>query len=235
VKTEMIVVAAGRGSRMGTEMKKQYLPLLGVPLLVRTLQVLAACPHVERIVVVSSPEDVEYVWELVHAHGVEKVGDVVPGGAERQDSVRLGLAALLPETHYVAVHDAARPLVTSEEVAKVLAAARSIGAATLGVRVKDTVKRVRHGLVEETIPREELWAVHTPQAFRRDWLEEAHQRTTEQQGLLGTDDASLVEWIGYRVAMVEGSYENLKITTPDDLVLAETLWQRRLPESRRGV
>ncbi|HEU4962505.1 MAG TPA: 2-C-methyl-D-erythritol 4-phosphate cytidylyltransferase [Bacilli bacterium] len=227
IQAELIVVAAGKGSRMGTDLKKQYLPLGGRPILVRTLQALAASAAVARIVIVASAEDLGFVQELVREHGVAKVGAVVPGGRERQDSVRYGLDALLPETTLVAVHDAARPLVTVEEVEAVLTAAQERGAATLGVRVKDTIKRVVGGSVEETLPREQLWAVHTPQAFHRDWLEEAHRKSVEGQNLLGTDDASLVEWTGRPVQMVEGRYTNLKITTPDDLVVAEALWAQR--------
>jgi len=231
VQTEMIVVAAGRGSRMGTDIKKQFLPLHGKPMLVQTLRTLAGCESVARIVVAVSPGDVEHVAAMLREHEVSKIGAIVPGGAERQDSVRLALGALLPETEIVAVHDAARPLVTEEEVERVIAAAASVGAATLGVPVKDTIKRVENRMVQETLPRQQLWAVHTPQAFRREWLEEAHLRSQSGSGLLGTDDASLVEWAGYRVAMVQGSYENLKITTPEDLLLAEALWRRRWEDS----
>lgn len=226
MQTEMIVVAAGSGSRMGATMKKQYLPLAGVPILVRSLQTLAACPSVARIVLVVAKEDIEFVRDLLREHQVGKIGAVVPGGAERQDSVRHGLQALLPQTDVVAIHDAARPLVTVEEVEDVLLAARESGAATLGVPVKDTIKRVQFEIVNETLDRRELWAVHTPQAFRRKWLEEAHVRSLEQGGV-GTDDASLVEWIGYPVQMVAGHYTNLKITTPEDLIIAEALWQRK--------
>lgn len=225
MQTEMIVVAAGSGSRMGAAMKKQYLPLAGVPILVRSLQTLAACRTVARIVVVASAEDGDFVRAMLEEHQVPKIGAVVSGGRERQDSVRNGLRALLPETEVVSVHDAARPLVTVEEVEEVLTAARESGAATLGVPVKDTIKRVAHGSVAETLDRSQLFAVHTPQAFRRDWLEEAHARSLEQGGH-GTDDASLVEWAGYPVRMITGRYTNLKITTPEDLVIAEALWQR---------
>ncbi|MGZ4162799.1 MAG: 2-C-methyl-D-erythritol 4-phosphate cytidylyltransferase [Tumebacillaceae bacterium] len=226
MQTEVIVVAAGSGSRMGADIKKQYLPLAGLPILVRTLQTLANCPRVARIVLVVAPDDIAYVSELVDTHQLRKIGAVVACGRERQESVYHGLQALLPETTVVAVHDAARPLVTVEEVEAVIETAEESGAATLGVQVKDTIKRVVHGTVQETLDRSELWAVHTPQAFRRDWLEEAHRKSIEQGGL-GTDDASLVEWAGYPVVMVAGRYTNLKITTPEDLVLAEALWQRK--------
>jgi 2-C-methyl-D-erythritol 4-phosphate cytidylyltransferase len=231
MRAEVIVVAAGRGSRMGADVKKQYLPLGGAPILVRTLQTLGACPSVERIVLVVSPDDVEFVQELLQPYDLEKIGPVVSGGRERQDSVWEGLRALQAETTLVAVHDAARPLVTVEEVETVLAAAERFGAATLGVPVKDTIKRVVQGRVQETLNRETLWAVHTPQAFARGLLEEAHQRRVMEGGL-GTDDASLVEWAGYPVHMVQGRYENLKITTPEDLVIAETLWSRKEGEAK---
>ena len=227
MRTELIVVAAGRGSRMGAEIKKQYLPLGGAPILVRTLQTLTASPVVDRVVLVVSPDDIESVRDLVREHAIGKIGDVVAGGAERQDSVLEGLRAVSPEAEIVAVHDAARPLVSQEEILAVIEAAKEGGAATLGVPVKDTIKRVTGGLVRETLERAQLWAVHTPQAFRRDWLEEAHRRSV-QLGGHGTDDASLVEWAGYPVQMVEGRYENLKITTPEDLLVAETLFQERV-------
>lgn len=226
MQTEVIVVAAGKGTRMGTDMKKQYLPLAGAPILVRTLQTLAACPSIDRILIVAAEEDLDYVHELVREHRVEKISRIVPGGQERQDSVLYGIKAVHPETEYIAVHDAARPLVTIDEVEAVIETAKQRGAGTLGVPVKDTIKRVERGQVRETLPREQLWAVHTPQAFQREVLEEAHRRS-QLEGGFGTDDASLVEWAGYPVRMVQGSYENLKITTPEDLIIAETLWEKR--------
>jgi 2-C-methyl-D-erythritol 4-phosphate cytidylyltransferase len=219
MQTEAIVVAAGKGTRMGT--KKQFLPLAGLPILVRTLQTLAACPSIDRILIVGAEEDLNRIHELVSE--IPKISRIVPGGRERQDSVRCGLNALHPDTQYVAVHDAARPLVTVEEVEAVIETAKQHGAATLGVPVKDTIKRVERGQVRETLPREQLWAVHTPQAFRRELLEEAHRRVSG----IGTDDASLVEWAGYPVQMVQGNYENIKITTPEDLWFAELIWKKK--------
>ncbi|TCP52315.1 2-C-methyl-D-erythritol 4-phosphate cytidylyltransferase [Tumebacillus sp. BK434] len=224
--TEVIVVAAGSGSRMGSDIKKQYLPLAGAPILIRTLQALAACSAVDRMVLVVSEDDREYVHTLCREHDIAKIGAIVAGGRERQDSVRQGLAALDGQTELVAVHDAARPLVTAEEVEQVLAAARAGGAATLGVPLKDTIKRVEGTRVQETLPRSELFAVHTPQAFHRSILEAAHQRSFLAGGS-STDDASLVEAAGVSVQMVEGRYTNLKITTPDDLVIAEALWKAK--------
>jgi 2-C-methyl-D-erythritol 4-phosphate cytidylyltransferase len=228
----MIVVAAGSGSRMGTEIKKQYLPLAGKPILIRTLQTLEQSDRIDRIIVVVAADDIGYVQDMIHEHGLQKVDAVVGGGEERQNSVANGLRALNRTTQYVAVHDAARPLVTLEEIENVIDMAMTIGGATLGVPVKDTIKRVEKHKVMETLPRESLWAVHTPQAFRRDWLQEAHHRSA-RIGVPGTDDASLVEWAGYTVQMVQGSYQNLKITTPEDLVIAEALWQQRKGSEQR--
>ena len=204
VQTEVIVVAAGSGSRMGQSIKKQYLPLAGQPILIRTLQTLEKSARIGRIVLVVAADDISYVQEMVHSHELHKIGAVVSGGQERQDSVGNGLRALSAGCQFVAVHDAARPLVSQDEIESVLDAAISFGAATLGVPVKDTIKRVEKGRVLETLPREALWAVHTPQAFRRDWLEEAHHKSS-QIGGMGTDDASLVEWAGYPVTMVQGA------------------------------
>jgi 2-C-methyl-D-erythritol 4-phosphate cytidylyltransferase len=157
---------------------------------------------------------------------VPKILDVVAGGAERQDSVWLGLhAAGAPE--WVLVHDAVRPFITPELVARVLAGAARTGAATCGLPVRDTVKRVQEALVESTLDRAGLWLVQTPQAFRRELLWEAHDKA-RRDGYAGTDDAVLVERLGGRVAMVPGLAENLKITTPEDLRAARRWTGQRL-------
>jgi 2-C-methyl-D-erythritol 4-phosphate cytidylyltransferase len=151
---------------------------------------------------------------------VPKLGAPVAGGAERQDSVRAGLAALPPEVEWVAVHDAARPWVRPDDVSRVIRAARETGAAILAVPCADTVKRVKEGRVIETPPRNELWAAQTPQVFRRDWLEEAHAKAAAE-GARGTDDASLVEALGLPVAVVPGDPSNRKVTTREDLAFLE--------------
>jgi 2-C-methyl-D-erythritol 4-phosphate cytidylyltransferase len=157
---------------------------------------------------------------------IPRLAAAVAGGAERQDSVRAGLRALPGDVSFVAVHDAARPLVRAADVARVVAAAREHGAALLAVRVRDTLKRVRGGRVVETPPRDECWAAQTPQVFRRDWLEEALAKA-EADGFLGTDDAQLVERLGLPVRVVEGDPANLKITFPEDLALAEARLRER--------
>lgn len=217
-----VVPAGGLGRRMGGPRPKQYLTLAGVPIIVRTLRALAR--GVDAIVVAAPAERVAATRRLLARHRVPRVLDVVAGGAERQESVWLGLAALPQGVEWVLVHDAVRPFVPPDLIARVLTAARALGAATCGLAVRETVKRVADARVTGTIPREGLWLTQTPQAFRRALLWEAHDKA-RRDGFLGTDDASLVERLGAEVAMVAGFHRNLKITTPEDLALARQ-WLR---------
>jgi 2-C-methyl-D-erythritol 4-phosphate cytidylyltransferase len=202
---------------MGAARPKQYLALDGVPLLARTLAVLARA--VDGVVVVAPAEHLAATRHLVARHRVSRVLAVVAGGAERHESVSLGLAAVPDTTEWVVVHDAVRPFVTADLVTRVLEAARQHGAATCGVEIRETVKRVRESLVDGTIDRAGLWLTQTPQAFRRALLREAHDKA-RRDGFIGTDDAVLVERLGVPVAMVRGLPANLKITTPEDLAAA---------------
>jgi 2-C-methyl-D-erythritol 4-phosphate cytidylyltransferase len=161
---------------------------------------------------------------LVKEAGLYKVKRIVPGGRERQESVRLGLKEL--DTDWVLVHDAVRPFVSHEAISRLLDAVRMHGAAILAVPVKDTVKLVNDaGIVEGTPDRKRLWAVQTPQAFRREWLVKAHEQASGEPA--ATDDAMLVEQLGIDVRVVEGEYTNIKLTTPDDLIWAEAIYRTR--------
>lgn len=220
-----IVAAGGTGVRMGGRVPKQYLPLGGVPLLVHTLRALARAPSVLAIVVAAPGDRVQSTLAVLRRHRVPKLSGVVAGGAERQESVWLALQAVPPESRWIVVHDAARPFIDAALVDRVLAAAARSGAATCGLPVRETVKRVRQSMVEATLDREGLWLIQTPQAFGRTVLEEAHEKA-RRDGYSGTDDAVLVERLGGRVAVVPGSAWNLKITTPADLETAR-LWMRR--------
>jgi len=219
-----VVPAGGSGRRMGLRRPKQFLTLGGSPLIVRTLRALGRA--VDGIVVTAPAGSVEATRRLLARHRVPGVLAVVEGGDERQDSVRHGLAALPAGARWVVVHDAVRPFIDPDLVARVLSAARAHGAATCGVPVRDTVKRVRETLVDSTLDRDGLWLTQTPQAFRRELLCEAHDKA-RRDGYRGTDDAVLVERLGERVAMVAGSPSNLKITTPDDLRAARREMGRR--------
>jgi 2-C-methyl-D-erythritol 4-phosphate cytidylyltransferase len=226
-----VVPAGGMGRRMNARLPKQYLRLGGAPLLLRTLEALAAAPAVSGIVLVVPRERVAASRRLLVAHRARKILAVVEGGVERQESVWLGLqAAGSPE--WVLVHDAVRPFITPALVARVLAAAAATGAATCGLAVRETVKRVRDDLVETTLERAGLWLIQTPQAFRRELLWEAHDKA-RRDGYAGTDDAVLVERLGGRVSVVPGLPENLKITTPGDLRAARLWTGARRPRTHR--
>ena len=224
MRTVAIVPAAGSGNRMGRELSKQYLALGGMPLLVHTLNVFEKCPLVDALLVVVPPPDVEAVrTEMLPRWSLKKLAGVIPGGKERQDSVRAGIEALDRETELVVIHDAVRPFITVELIENCIRAAAEEGAATVGVPVKDTVKEVgADGRVMRTCDRNLLWLTQTPQAFRRDIIENAH-RAAVRDGYRGTDDTSLVERLGIAVRMIRGDYGNIKITTPEDLVIAEAL------------
>jgi 2-C-methyl-D-erythritol 4-phosphate cytidylyltransferase len=216
-----VVPAGGIGARMGSRRPKQYLSVAGLPLLVRTLRALRRCRGLEGVVVAVPAERIAATRSLLARHRVTAV-DVVAGGSSRQESVWRALQAIPPGARWVVVHDGVRPFVTGDLVACVLAAARRWGAATCGIPVRETVKRVGEGLVQATLDRAGLWLIQTPQAFRRDLLWEAHE-TARRDGFTGTDDAVLVERLGSPVAMVAGFPHNMKITTPEDLSAAR-LW-----------
>lgn len=228
----VVIVAAGRGSRMGTKESKQYLRLADKPILVHTLELFDRLPFVEQIALVVGEGDIDRCQGWVSEYGLRKVSAVLGGGAERQHSVRLGLTALRSE--WVMVHDGVRPLVTETAVANCCRAALASGAAVLAVPVKDTIKQVdAGGVIVSTPDRRSLWAIQTPQAFRRVMLLEAHARAAAE-GFLGTDDAMVVERMGVPVSVAEGDYTNIKITTPEDLPYAEFLLAQRRPPANNG-
>jgi 2-C-methyl-D-erythritol 4-phosphate cytidylyltransferase len=220
-----ILAAAGTGSRMGRP--KQLLDLAGTAVAARSLDALAAAQSVGSIVVVCEEELIPEFERIASSAGGGKVQRVVCGGASRQDSVAAGLRAVVQPVDVVVVHDGARPFAGATLVEQVVERARAHGGAIAAVAVKDTIKQATEsGFVHNTVPRERLWAAQTPQAFAYDVLVRAHAQA-EADGFLGTDDAELVERLGgAEIAIVEGSYENLKITTPEDLVVAERLAAR---------
>ncbi len=222
-----IIVAAGSGARM-QGIDKLFAPLAGRPLLARILAAFQECDAVQSIALVLSPANLDRGRGLVEAHGFDKVGGVCAGGPRRQDSVRLGLETLGP-CEWVAVHDGARPLVTPELILRALEAARDTGAAVPAVPLADTVKEAGpDGLARRTLERSGLWAIQTPQVFRYDLLLRAHQEVTADV----TDDAAMLEALGLPVKLFPGSRTNIKITTPEDLQLAEALLQAETPAAR---
>lgn len=226
--TGVVIVAAGSGKRMGGQRNKLWLPLDGEPILAHAVRLFSTHQDIREIVLVVSEQDRSDVLAWLDAEGIKLT--IALGGAERQDSVRNGLALLSADCSYVLVHDAARPFVTREQISDMVRQVRHDQAMIMAVPVKDTIKVVGEtGIVESTPARESLWAVQTPQAFRMSLLREAHQAAWET-GKMGTDDAMLVEWMGQPVTVMLGSYENIKITTPDDLWLGEEILRKRKGE-----
>jgi 2-C-methyl-D-erythritol 4-phosphate cytidylyltransferase len=221
--TYAIVPAGGVGSRMGSPRPKQYLRLGRAPILVATLRALARTPGLAGIVVAVPEAHVAATRRLLARQRVPKILDVVAGGADRQESVWRALQRVPERARWVVVHDGVRPFIDGGLVARVRTAAAG-GAATCGMPVRETVKRVRAGAVEATIDRDGLWTTQTPQVFTRALLWEAHEKA-RRDGFAGTDDAMLVERLGTTVAMVPGLEQNLKITTREDLRTARG-WAR---------
>lgn len=220
----VIIVAAGRGTRMGTKESKQYLMLKSKPIIVHTLEKFHSHPLISQIVLVTGKADIARCESWIKQYGLQDNVQVVEGGNERQHSVYQGLRAI--STPWVLVHDGVRPFVADEHITSCFVTAKEYGAAVLAVPVKDTIKQVNeHGEVIGTPKRESLWAIQTPQAFRASDLARAHEKAG-LEGFVGTDDAMLIERLGMQVKVVEGDYSNVKITTPDDLIYAEFITSR---------
>ena len=218
-----LIVAAGSSTRMNG-VDKTLAPLAGVPLIARTVEVFERCEHVGSVVLMVSLDGLAAVAGLSKERGWRKVTAILPGGVRRQDTVQLGLQALPGECEWVVVHDGARPLVSGTLVEAGLAAAQVTGAAIAAVPVKDTVKAVTgEGLVVQTMDRSKLVQVQTPQVFRRDLLQRAHREVTDDV----TDDAAMMERLGIEVRVFPGEHANIKVTTPEDLTVAEALLAAR--------
>ncbi|WP_041303515.1 2-C-methyl-D-erythritol 4-phosphate cytidylyltransferase [Kyrpidia tusciae] len=219
-----IIVAAGRGRRMGASEKKQFLLLGQKPIFLHAVERIAHVPAIRNIVVVTAAEDIVRTHHLIERARIPVPTRITAGGPERQESVYQGILAAGESSHLL-VHDGARPLVQQDDVRRLLAALHDHPAAILAAPVKDTVKWVENGRVERTMPREKMWLSQTPQAFAGDLLRQAHERARAEHWS-ATDDASLVEKLGIPVHIVTGSPFNFKITTPEDLTLAEALLER---------
>ncbi len=217
-----IVAAGGVGKRLKARRRKAFIRLAGRPMLAWVLKALERSPSVRDVVIVAHPKDLAVARALVRRERARKVAAVVPGGDSRMASVRRGIKALPARAKWVLVHDAARPLVTPALIEATVRAARGHKAAIAAVPVVPTIKQARAGWVEKTLDRRQLWAVQTPQVFERKLLERAHARE-RRNGFVATDDAALVEALGGRVRIVPGSERNIKVTTPEDLKIAEAL------------
>lgn len=218
-----IIAAAGSGTRMASERPKQFLQLAGIPIIVHTLRAFEQCDSIDEIVVVLPANASAEFLDLATKHGLRKVAKVVPGGITRAESVKRGLGAIRAATaQIVAVHDGVRPLVTVEDIEKTVSAAEKNDAAILVSTVTDTIKQVQDNTVVRTLDRTGLRHALTPQCFRYELLRRAYEHVDVNDSSL-TDESLLIERLGVKVSIVEGSWKNIKITTPEDLSLAEAL------------
>ncbi|MBM7694333.1 2-C-methyl-D-erythritol 4-phosphate cytidylyltransferase [Peribacillus deserti] len=222
---EVIIPAAGKGTRMKAGKNKLFLTLFDIPLIVYTLRVFEQDPACRRIILPINMDEKAEFDRIIAEYSFQKPIKLIQGGAERQDSVYNGLQAVNEEEGFVLVHDGARPFIQLVQIAALVKAASKSGSAILAVPVKDTIKKVRDNTVLETVERSSLWAVQTPQAFRISLLKKAHAEA-RKKGLLGTDEASLIENMGLEVSVIEGNYDNIKITTPEDIFFAEAILRK---------
>jgi 2-C-methyl-D-erythritol 4-phosphate cytidylyltransferase len=233
MKVNAVIVSAGKSHRFMDGKKKQFLPLAGKPVLARTLDPFERCPLVNTVVLVVGQEDLGFcLREIVEKYGYRKVSRVVPGGESRQESVRHGMDAVPEDVEIVVIHDGVRPFVTQKMIEESIRSAMRFKAVVLGTPVKETIKTVNpEGKVLKTLDRGSLWQIQTPQVFHAKLIRDALNKATED-GFMGTDDASLVERLGVEVHVLPGDYTNIKITTPEDLLLASLLLQAKSPSEK---
>jgi 2-C-methyl-D-erythritol 4-phosphate cytidylyltransferase len=222
-----VVPAAGLGKRFGDGANKQFLVLAGKPLLIWALEALEALPEICEIIPVLRDGDMEYGIGMLEEYGISKVRRIAPGGRERQDSVFHGLKLVDNKKGIVLVHDGVRPLIEPPLIVNAIARLKDCDGVVVGVPVKDTIKDVADGEVKHTLRRDTLWAVQTPQVFRYETIYAAYEKASKES-FYSTDDSALVEKYGGRIKMVMGSYKNIKITTPEDLKVAELFIEMRV-------
>jgi 2-C-methyl-D-erythritol 4-phosphate cytidylyltransferase len=227
LKVAAVIPAAGFGTRMKSGLSKQFLVLEGKPLLYYTLTVFEQSHLIDEIIVVLSREDRKIAEEKIFSPFLfKKVTTLVEGGTQRRDSVYNGLKAVDQNTDYVVIHDGCRPFVTESMISNSLSAARETGGALVALPVQDTLKRGKGEFIEETVSREGIWRAQTPQTFQYSLILQAYQNAINND-ICVTDDAMMVERLGHPVKIVPGSIFNIKITLPEDIILAEMILKRR--------
>ncbi|MBR4284264.1 MAG: 2-C-methyl-D-erythritol 4-phosphate cytidylyltransferase [Anaerotignum sp.] len=216
-----VIVAAGKGRRMGTEVSKQFLPLGGKEILAHSVEKFEKADNIRNIVLVTGEDSLQDVRDMAQEYGWKKITSVVAGGKERQDSVWNGLQAVSSDTEIVLIHDGVRPFVTEGILNHSIETAVEMGGCVAGVPAKDTIKVCNNENIAIATPdRSTLWQVQTPQTFQKELIIQAYQKA-KAEGFVGTDDASLAEYSGCPVKVIMGSYRNIKITTKEDLLIGE--------------
>ncbi len=212
IKCKAVIVAGGKGLRMGSNVKKQFMSVNGELIIVTTVKAVSKSDYIDGIIIVTGKDDVSFVKKAVKEYGLCKVEKVVAGGETRSQSVKNGLM-FVNDCDIVAIHDGVRPMVTKECIDKCIEDAFLYGASTLGVAPKDTIKITENGVISETLDRNKLSVIQTPQCFKYDIIKKAYENFDSDF----TDDCAQVEKLGYKVHITEGSYKNIKITTPEDI------------------
>ncbi len=233
-KSAAIIVSAGKGNRMNSKITKQYLILEDRPIIAHTLKAFDTCPAIDEIILVVPPGDVDYCRNnIVKRYGFKKVKSIVEGGPKRQHSVQNGLECLGRDIDIVVVHDGVRPLVTHDIIADSIEQAYRYGCSVAAVEVKDAIKiSDEKGFVISTLDRSTLRAMQTPQTFKKQVILEAYEYA-KKNGIYGTDDATLAEYAGFKVKLIKGDYENIKITTPEDMIMATAVINARKANKRK--
>lgn len=223
-----IILAAGKGKRMNAGMNKQHIEIMDKPVMIHTIEVFEKCSMIDNIILVVANEERELCNRMIQLYAFQKVNKVIAGGVERQDSVFCGLEELDESCDIVLIHDGARMLVTESIIIKCINNAMKYGAATAGVPVKDTIKIVENeNIVKSTPKRENIWITQTPQGFKKHIIIDAYEYAVIND-IKATDDATLVEKTGKKVKMFNADYENIKVTTPIDIILVRTILEERL-------
>ncbi|MDR7857801.1 2-C-methyl-D-erythritol 4-phosphate cytidylyltransferase [Tissierella sp.] len=222
----VIIAAAGMSNRMGSRINKQFIAIDGKPILAHTIEKFEKCRYIDEIILVSKEEEIDYCRkEIVKKYKFNKVSNIIRGGKERQDSIYNGILALNEKTDIVLTHDGARPFIKNENIEDGIEGVVEHGSCVIGVPVTDTIKVVSgEDKIQSTPQRSLLWAAQTPQCFKKHILIKGYENAINDK-YFGTDDSSIVERIGYDVKMIMGSYDNIKITTPEDIILAESLFK----------
>jgi 2-C-methyl-D-erythritol 4-phosphate cytidylyltransferase len=221
-----LVPAAGIGKRFGPGTNKPFQNLSGKPIIVWPLEILHAVVEVAEIIPVLKMEDMEYGLKIFEKYGISKIKRIAPGGKERQDSVYNGLKLIEDKNCIVLIHDGVRPLIERDLIERTIKELKDCDGVTLGIPLKDTIKEAGNGIIKKTLRRDSLWAIQTPQVFPYKNILIAYERAIKE-GFYSTDDAALIERYGGKVKVIMGSYKNIKITTPEDLVIAEFLLSRK--------
>jgi len=218
-----LIPAAGSGERIGGKINKQFIEISGKPILVYTLEKFEECKSIDEVILILPQRWLEYGRsQIVARFGLQKVKRIIPGGRERQDSVYQGLKAIEEKTDIVLIHDGVRPFIRPDKIEDSIRLCQQFGAVILALPVRYTVKEIRDGAVVKTLDRDLLWEIQTPQTFRYPIILEAYSKAMKE-GFYSTDDSALVERVGYKVRILEGQWDNIKITSPWDLELAKLL------------